>query len=54
MLEPLANSNWFLKLTTNFAPTTSFGASLRSVKDVLSYRAGVLTPSTIAIFSVPL
>ena len=46
-------NNWFLKFVTNFAPDTSEGASLSAVNVVLSYSAGTLVPSTMAIFSVP-
>ena len=49
----LPKNNWFLKFTTNSAAFTSVGALLSAVNKDPSYTAGLLIPSTMAIFSDP-
>ena len=49
----LPKNNWFLKFTTNSAAFTSVGALFNAVNKDPSYTAGLLIPSTMAIFYDP-
>jgi len=53
-MVPFPKNKAFLKLAINAAPFTSAGASFSAVNKLVSYVAGAFTPSTIAIFCVPL